>query len=82
MTEERRRWLDEPRNVDRIFHALCAACAGLLLADFLVHRHAAFPWEGWFGFYGIYGFVCCVLLVLTAKQLRRILRRDEDYYDR
>ncbi len=29
-----------------------------------------------------FGFVACVALVLTAKALRRILRRPEDYYER
>ena len=31
---------------------------------------------------GIFGFVVCVGLVLGAKQLRKILKRDENYYDR
>jgi hypothetical protein len=35
-----------------------------------------------FGFYGWFGFVACVALVLIAKQLRRIVMRPEDYYDR
>jgi hypothetical protein len=30
----------------------------------------------------VYGFVVSVSLVLAAKQLRRVLRRDEDYYER
>lgn len=79
---EKQRWLDHPRNVDRIFYALCVACAGLMLTDVVYHKHGNFRWEGWFGFYGLYGFICCVLLVLSAKQLRRILRRGEDYYDK
>ena len=45
-------------------------------------RHAERGWEGWPGFYPMYGFVACVALVLVAKQLRKILMRDEDYYDR
>ena len=39
------------------------------------------PWEALFGFYGIYGFVACVILVLLAKEMRRILMRREDYYE-
>lgn len=35
-----------------------------------------------YAFYALYGFVGSVLLVLTAKQLRRVLRRDEDFYER
>ncbi len=83
MNDEKKRWLDDPRNVTRIFWALGAICAGLILADFLYAKHAHFPAEGWFGFYGLFGFVACVLLVLTAKYLLRpTVKRDEDYYDR
>jgi hypothetical protein len=34
-----------------------------------------------FGFYSVYGFVACVLLVLLAKEMRKLLIRKEDYYD-
>ena len=37
--------------------------------------------EMWIGSKGIYGFISCVALVLAAKQLRRIVKRDRDYYD-
>ena len=31
----------------------------------------------------MYGFVACVLLVLIATQMRKVLmRKEEDYYDR
>ncbi len=80
-TPEKRTWLDEPRNVDRIVYALYAVCGLLLVIDPFVHKHGPFAIEHWFGFYGIFGFVACVALVLAAKQLRRILMRSEDYYD-
>ena len=79
---EKRYWLDEPRNVTKIYYALLAACAALFLADFLYAKHAKFKLEDVFGFYGLYGFVACVLLVLIAKELRKVLKRPEDYYDR
>ncbi len=80
--KERRTWLDERRNVDKIFWAVVAICAVLIAADFFYDKHAKFKLEGIFGFYGIFGFVCCVFLVLAAKELRKILKRSEDYYDR
>lgn len=78
---EKRYWLDEPRNVDRIVWALYAVCGILLVIDPLIHKHGPFAVEHWFGFYGIYGFVACVGLVLAAKELRKLLMRPEDYYD-
>jgi len=84
---------DEPRNVRRVLRGLYTVCAVFVLIDvidFLAHRFAGSPAlrheEGpldWIpGYYGIYGFVACAALVLIAKELRKILMRDEDYYDR
>lgn len=79
---ERRRWLDERRNVDKIYYALLLICAGLFLADFFYDKHAKFRREDVFGFYGLYGFIACVGLALAAKEIRKLLKRPEDYYDR
>lgn len=73
---------DDPRNVKRVLLALYVACALLFLLDLFVPRHVEHPWEELFGFYGVFGFVACVALVLIAKELRKILMRSEDYYDR
>jgi hypothetical protein len=81
MKPEKRYWLDESRNVTRIFRALCVVCVLLVAADFLYDKHGHFLWEGWPGFHGLFGFLGCVFLVLAAKQLRRILMRKEDFYD-
>ncbi len=61
------------------FHFLCLL---LLLLDLTNLRHGTHPIDGWWSFYGLFGFVACVALVLVAKQLRRWLMRNEDYYDR
>lgn len=68
---------------DRVtgFGVLAVLCAGLLAIDLLYARHVAHPWEGLFGFYGVFGFVACVLLVLAARVLRKVLMRSEDYWD-
>jgi hypothetical protein len=82
MKEGRKYWLDDPRNVTKIFWWLCAVCGLLFVADAFYDKHPHFAAEGWFGFYGVFGFVACVGLVLAAKGLRRILKRPEDYYDK
>ena len=85
--EERRYWLDEPRNVDKVVYTLYALCATLVaidlldILDVLYHKHAHFPVEKLFGFYGFYGLVGSVLLVLAAKQMRKVLMKAESYYD-
>jgi hypothetical protein len=78
----KRYWLDEKRNVDKLFKGLLAVCGLLFLADAFYHKHAIFAFEGWFGFFGLFGFSVSFALVLTARELRKVLMRDEDFYDR
>lgn len=78
---EKKYWLDQPKNIKLILRILYVICAGLLLADLLIHRHAIHSWEDLFGFYALYGFIGCVVLVLVAKEMRKVVMRKEDYYE-
>ena len=78
---DKRHVFDDPRNVRRVIYGLIAACAVSILAEVFVDRHVEHPWEAGFGFHAVYGFVACVILVLAAKEMRKVLRRGEDYYD-
>ena len=80
--KEKAYWLDDPSNVDRLVYGFYVVCGLLLAIDIFVPKHGPFPIEHAFAFYGFFGFVACVALVLIAKQLRRVLMRPEDYYDR
>ena len=64
-----------------IVYTLYALCAGLLLVDVFYHKHGHFTFEEWFGFYAFYGFLSYLVIVLSAKQFRKLVKRDEDYYD-
>ena len=77
----KRYWLDDKRNVDKLFKGLLIVCGLLFLADAFYHKHTIFDFEGWFGFFGLFGFSVSFALVLTARELRKFLMRDEDYYD-
>ncbi|MCZ6606131.1 MAG: hypothetical protein O7A64_00435 [Alphaproteobacteria bacterium] len=79
--KDKRHMFDNPRNVRRGVYALFAVCALTFAADFFVERHVDHPWEALFGFYAVYGFVACILLVLVAKEMRKVLMRKEDHYD-
>lgn len=67
-------------TADRVFYALVAVCIVLTVADFMVHKHTHFAFEEWPLFYALVGFVSYVSLVFTAKGLRKILMRPENYY--
>ena len=72
---------DKKENVDRLLYGFYAALAILVLLDIVVHRHHYHPWEALFGFHAWYGFAACWILVVIAKQMRRVLMKPEDYYD-
>lgn len=77
------RWLmflDEKKNVNRIVYSIYAICLGLYLVDFVYKKKTYVDIEDVSGFYMLYGFVMCAALVICAKMMRVVLKRDEDYY--
>jgi uncharacterized membrane protein len=84
MAAERKYWLDDPRNVNKVFYGVCILCALVAALDIggvFYEKHPHHPAERIWNFYGFYGFVACWLLVLAAKQLRKLVMRKEDFYD-
>jgi hypothetical protein len=82
MAEDKKYYpLGDPKNIRRVRIVLYSLCTISLVAEIFVHRHVDHPWEALPGFYSLYGFVACVLLVLVAKEMRKVLMRGEDYYD-
>jgi hypothetical protein len=81
---DRKHWLDHPKVGDRAFRILVAVCALLLVIEIpltlLHYRHPHFGFDT-VAFYGVFGFVAFFLIVMAGKQLRKVLKRDEDYYD-
>lgn len=76
-------WLDNAANVNRLLWVLYLACAAVFAADFFYVKKMHFvPPENIPAFYGLYGFAAFVVIVFGGKLLRRIVMRDEDYYDR
>jgi DNA phosphorothioation-dependent restriction protein DptG len=82
MPESKTHWLDSSKNVTMLYRGLWIVCAALFAADLFLHRHEDFSFATLFGFHSLYGFLACAVIVLAAKQLRRVLMRDEDYYER
>lgn len=74
-------FFDKPENIRKMLKVFYVICGLLVVADFVVHRHIYHDWENIPAFYAIYGFVGCVVLVLIAKEMRKVIMRREDYYD-
>ena len=70
------------RNERVLFWALVGTCLALLAAEVFYEHHGYFVIDGWPGFYAVFGFVAFVFIVFAGKGLRRLIMRDEDYYDR
>jgi hypothetical protein len=74
-------FFDNPKNVKLLIRILFTCCFVLFALDLVIHRHTYHPWESFVGFYAIYGFLACVILVLIARELRKLVMRPEDYYE-
>ena len=87
MEPEKKRFLDDPANVDRLWRGFVVACAAVAaidllgLLDVIWHRHVNLFVEGLPGFYPLWGFLGISLLIVLAKKLRTVVKRPEDYYD-
>ena len=70
----------QPRT-QKLIRGFLVASALLFVADFFVKRKTHVGAEEVPGFYAVYGFVGCVVLVLVAKEMRKVVMRDESFYD-
>ena len=82
MNQEKTSFFDHRENIKKVLHVLYGICAVLLVADVFIHRHVIHDWESVTGFYAFFGFIACVTLVLLAKELRKLVMRGEDYYEK
>ena len=77
---EKDRFFDKIKNIKWVLGVFLVISVITLGIDLFFDRHTDHRFESLAGFYGIWGFVSCVVLVLAAKQLRRLVMRGEDYY--
>lgn len=73
-------WLDEPRNVKRLYRAFIGILALTVVAEFAVHLHPHFAIESIFGFSAWFGFGACAAMIVLAKGLALVLKRPDTYY--
>jgi hypothetical protein len=85
MNKNKKYWLDQPSNVNKLVYTLYATCFALVLVEFYYfmfgHKHGYFDFENWFGFYAWFGFIAYISIVMSAKLFRKLIKRKEDYYD-
>jgi len=76
------RWIEKPGMLKRMWNIFVGVMVVLVGIDFFIpHAHTHLIFETIPGFSAVYGFVACVALVLLAKILRAVTKRDMNYYD-
>ncbi len=77
------RWIEKPGMLTRMWKIFVGALVVLVAVDvvFVAHEHTYLVFETIPGFSAVYGFVACTALVVFAKVLRKLCKRDMKYYD-
>ena len=73
-------WLARPSSVRLLWRIFWAVLALTVAAQAVIKVKGYFGVDGWFAFGAIYGFLSCLAMVLFAKGLGYVLKRDENYY--
>ena len=75
-------WLVRPATIRWIWRVSIAVLALTVLLQLVIKVKGYFGVDGWLGFGAAFGFLSCLAMVLVAKVLGIVLKRDEDYYER
>ena len=73
-------WLERPSTVRRLWWTFVIVLAVTVALQFVIKVKGYFMVDAWFGFGAVYGFLACLLMVVFAKLLGKLLKRDESYY--
>ncbi|MEH6515761.1 MAG: hypothetical protein V7742_03690 [Halioglobus sp.] len=74
-------WLVRPATIKRLWWIFSAILALTVAAQFVWGSKGYFGIDGWPGFAAVYGFLACLVMVLVAKLLGKVLKRNESYYN-
>ena len=73
-------WLARPSTIKLLWRVFAVVLALTVLAQLVISIKGYFGVDGWFGFGAAFGFLSCLAMVLVAKGLGFVLKRDENYY--
>lgn len=73
-------WLVRPATIRKLWWVFSIVLALTVVAQFFIYVKGYFGVDGWLGFGAVFGFLACLAMVLFAKVLGFVLKRDEDYY--
>lgn len=73
-------WLVRPSSIRILWRVFAAVLALTVLAHAVIDVKGYFGVDEWYGFGAAFGFFSCLLMVVVAKGLGSVLKRDQDYY--
>jgi hypothetical protein len=73
-------WLVRPSSIKLLWRVFWGVLALTVAAQLFIKIKGYFGVDDWFAFGAIYGFLCCLAMVLVAKGLGYLVKRDENYY--
>ncbi|NOX51691.1 MAG: hypothetical protein GXP16_14335 [Gammaproteobacteria bacterium] len=73
-------WLERPKTVKRLWYGFIILLVLSVVAQLYTGGKGYFGIDGWVGFGAWFGFLACVVLVIIAKILGKVLKREESFY--
>lgn len=73
-------WLARPSTIRLLWWVFAVVLAVSVAVQLMFKVKGYFGVDGWLGFGAVYGFLACLAMVLFAKLLGWLLKRNEDYY--
>ncbi len=80
MNQQQDHWLVRPDSIRLLWRIFWAVLALTVALQIFIKVKGYFGVDGWIGFGAAFGFLSCVAMVVFAKGLGFILKRDDNYY--
>ena len=80
MNKQQDHWLVRPDSIRLMWRIFWAVLALTVALQIFIKVKGHFGVDGWIGFGAAFGFFSCVAMIVIAKGLGFILKRDQDYY--
>jgi hypothetical protein len=80
MNNDNSHWLTRPATIRKLWWGFSIVLALTVAAQLFIYVKGYFGVDGWFGFGALFGFLSCLVMVLVAKALGFVLKRNKDYY--
>ena len=80
MNQQQDHWLVRPDSIRLLWRIFWAVLALTVALEIFIKIKGYFGIDEWIGFGAAFGFLSCVAMVVFAKGLGFILKRDDNYY--